>query len=91
MNALQLERTPLPGRVRIGLPIDKVLDRIPGDTVTAKAKKIGITRQAYYGWLNGRTRPDAKQSRRLAQLTGLSAVNIRGWIVLSAAPSGDDA
>ena len=88
MNTLRLTRTPIGGQVRIGLALEEVLKRVPGKTVKARAATIGVTRQTYYGWLAGRTRPDIRQARRLASLTGLEASKIRGWTVLSA--DGDD-
>lgn len=65
-------------RDRLKTPMAMVLDKVPGDSITAKAAKIGITRQAYYGWLRGEYRPNLKQAKRLANLTGLSAEDIRG-------------
>jgi DNA-binding XRE family transcriptional regulator len=38
---------------------------------------LGITRQAYYDWLNEKTRPNIQQAQKLAKLTGLSINQIR--------------
>lgn len=65
-------------RARLKTPMSMVLDKVPGETVTEKAEKIGITRQAYYGWLKGEYRPNGKQAKRLANLTGISVEDIRG-------------
>ena len=65
-------------RDRLKTPMSMVLEKVPGETVTEKAAKIGITRQAYYAWRSGEYRPNAKQAKRLANLTGLNAEDIRG-------------
>jgi transcriptional regulator with XRE-family HTH domain len=59
-------------------PMRSVLDKVPGSTVKERAGKLGISRQAYYGWINGTYRPNAKQAKRLEQLTGIAASDIRG-------------
>ena len=73
-----LIRRALQLRDRLKTPMTMVLAKVPGETVTEKAAKIGITRQAYYAWANGEYRPNAKQSKRLASLTGFPAEDIRG-------------
>ena len=64
-------------RDRLKTPMSMVLEKVPGETVTEKAAKIGITRQAYYAWFRGEYRPNSKQAKRLANLTGLNADDIR--------------
>jgi DNA-binding XRE family transcriptional regulator len=63
---------------RLKTPMLAVLQKVPGGSVTEKAKKIGITRQAYYCWARGEYRPNLKQSKKLAALTGYSVGEIRG-------------
>ena len=65
-------------RDRLVLPMSKVLEKVPGDTVVKKVESIGISRQAYYAWLDGRARPNATQALQLAKLTGFDPVVIRG-------------
>lgn len=66
-------------RERLRMPMSVVLEKLwPELPVTEKVQKLGITRQAYYGWLNGQFRPDKKMSRVLAKHTGFSAEEIRG-------------
>ena len=65
-------------RDRLKTPMSMVLDKVPGETVTEKAATIGITRQAYYAWYKGEYRPNKKQSKRLANLTGFNIEDIRG-------------
>lgn len=63
---------------RMTLPMAEVLAHIPGDTVIARAKHLGVTRQSYYGWLNGTSRPHAKMAKKISAITGYDANEIRG-------------
>jgi transcriptional regulator with XRE-family HTH domain len=65
-------------RDQIRMPLSKVLQLVPGHNVSEKCRKLGISRQTYYGWMNGRSRPNHKFANRLAKLTGLRAAEIRG-------------
>jgi len=66
-------------RERLKLPMSVVLENLfPEMTVIERAEKLGVTRQAYYGWLNGISRPNARISKKLAALTGYNAADIRG-------------
>lgn len=69
-------------RERLKLPMSVVLERLeqtlPELTVAERAEKLGVTRQAYYSWLNGVARPNTKVSKKLSALTGFSADDIRG-------------
>lgn len=69
-------------RERLKLPMSAVLEKLdkafPELTVEERAEKLGVTRQAYYGWLNGISRPNAKVSKKLAAITGMDAAAIRG-------------
>lgn len=73
-----LRRRGMQIRDRLKTPMAAVLEKVPGESVTEKAKKIGITRQAYYAWLKGEYRPNKQQSKRLAGMTGYSVEEIRG-------------
>jgi hypothetical protein len=63
------------------VPMATILDEVPGDSAIEKAKKIGVSRQTYYYWLNGVTRPNKKWAKKLANLTGYDAGAIRGYDV----------
>lgn len=63
---------------RNAIPMSEVIEKIPGATIMAKARSLGVTRQAFYYWLNGDTRPDEKQAKAIHKLTGLSVAQIRG-------------
>lgn len=59
------------------LPMASILERVPGETVTDKAHRVGISRQTYYYWLQGRSRPSLEVAERLAKLTGIPLRSIR--------------
>jgi hypothetical protein len=62
-------------------PMWIILDQVrPGDPVAAKAKAIGVSRQTYYYWMNGTTRPNKKMAKKLASLTEFSVEEIRGHV-----------
>jgi hypothetical protein len=63
---------------RIKLPMAKVLERVPGESVIDKAKVLGISRQTWYIWQSGATRPNLAKARQLERITGYSVAEIRG-------------
>jgi hypothetical protein len=65
-------------RVRIQLPMAEVLEKVPGASIAAKARAVGVTRTAYYGWLSGAARPQTGQAQILEKLTGFPAREIAG-------------
>jgi DNA invertase Pin-like site-specific DNA recombinase len=67
-------------------PMPEILNLVPGETVIAKAKACGVSRQTFYTWLNGSV-PHPKQAARLAKITGISIAEIRGSAPRSAAPA----
>lgn len=60
------------------LPMSQVIARVPGGSITAKARNIGVSRQTLHYWLDGAMRPDEKHAKTLARLTGLDVAAIRG-------------
>jgi hypothetical protein len=68
-------------RLLTAVSMELVLDKVrPGEPVAAKARAVGVSRQTFYYWINGTTRPNKKQARRLANLTGFSVEEIRGHV-----------
>ena len=66
-------------RERLKLPMSVVLAKLyPELTVNEKAEKLGVTRQAYYGWINGISRPNLKAAKKIAAMTGFDLADIRG-------------
>lgn len=58
------------------IPMSEVVAKIPGTTVPAKARALGITRQTIHYWLDGRMRPRPAMAKRLERITGISAAEI---------------
>ena len=54
-------------------PLREVLAKVPGQTVSEKARKVGVSRQTYYMWQRGQARPNATQAARLEEITGVKA------------------
>jgi transcriptional regulator with XRE-family HTH domain len=65
-------------RSRLMLPMAEVLSKVPGRTIKERARSIGVTRQAWYQWLDGTARPSAKRAKQLERITGYPADEIRG-------------
>ena len=59
-------------------PIEDILAKVPGDTLVARAKKIGVSREAYYLWVRGEQRPRGKAAKRISKLTGYPVKEIEG-------------
>lgn len=64
--------------VRIKLPIQRVLDHVPGKTVTEKCFVLGITRQCWYDWKRGKYRPTDGLAKTLSQMSGYPVEDIVG-------------
>jgi hypothetical protein len=65
-------------RERLRLPMSVVMDAVPGELISEKVRLLGISRPTYYGWIDGKFRPDAKMAKRLAKITGYDEGDIRG-------------
>jgi hypothetical protein len=63
------------------MPMADILDKVPGSSIAAKAKALGVTRQTCYYWKDGASRPNLVLARRLAKLTGVPVEVIRGHVV----------
>jgi transcriptional regulator with XRE-family HTH domain len=59
-------------------PLQAIIAMVPGDTLVEKAQKLGVSRQAVYRWFNGTARPNEKQAKKIAKLTGAEVDIIRG-------------
>lgn len=68
-------------RQRLKLPMSVVMDKLwPDISIVEKMQRLGVTRQAYYLWINGLARPNTKLSRVIARHTGFDAEDIRGKV-----------
>lgn len=59
------------------VPMSYVMSKVPGETIVEKAANVGVSRQTYYYWVQGRSRPSLPQAERLAELTGIPIGDIR--------------
>jgi hypothetical protein len=60
------------------LPMSVILEKVPGNTVAQQAASVGVSRQTFYYWLTGVTRPNDIQARKLKRITGYECDVIRG-------------
>lgn len=60
------------------MPMSMVLDKVPGETIGEKSKRIGISRNSWYAWYGGGVRPNRRQAKRLQRLTGIPAEKFQG-------------
>lgn len=58
------------------IPMSYVLSKVPGATIVERSDAVGVSRQTYYFWLQGRSRPSLPQAERLAELTGIPVEEI---------------
>lgn len=66
-------------REHLKLPMSVVLEKLwPTLSITEKVRRLGVTRQAYYGWLSGIYRPEGKLAHRIADVTGYDVEDVRG-------------
>lgn len=65
-------------RRQLTLPMSEILAKVPGETPGQKIKRVGVPRQTWYSWMNGKARPNRKSAERLARLTGYSRSDIMG-------------
>lgn len=64
-------------RDQLQLPMAYILEYIPGENVTQKCELLNISRQTWYSWLRGATRPTEAQAKRLEEITGFHISQIR--------------
>jgi len=62
----------------LALPMSKILERVPGVSITEKSKLLGVNRATWYVWQSGATRPNIEKAKQLARITGYSVAEIRG-------------
>jgi len=71
--ALKLARS-----LRPKVSMSEILVKVPGASVTDQAETVGVSRQTWYNWLDGKGRPHPGAAKRLAKITGVSEEVIRG-------------
>lgn len=82
LNALS-EGQPLPLQREIravvhkaSYPMRDILMQVPGDSLTDRAKKLGVSRQTMYVWMSEKFRPTRVQAKRIAKATGVPIEHI---------------
>ena len=68
---------------RLRLPMSDVLAKVPGKSVIERAAVIGVSRQTYYAWVRGASRPNTKLAKKIAALTKIPWQDIQGRTRLS--------
>lgn len=57
-------------------PMRDILAKVPGESLTDRAKKLGVSRQTMYVWASEKFRPTRVQAKRLAKATGVPIEHI---------------
>jgi DNA-binding XRE family transcriptional regulator len=60
-------------------PMADILAKVPGDTLAARARAIGVSRQTMYVWAQEKFRPSTEQATIIADLTGVPIDEIRDY------------
>jgi DNA-binding XRE family transcriptional regulator len=60
-------------------PMADILAKVPGDTLAARARAIGVSRQTMYVWAQEKFRPSTEQATIIAELTGVPIDEIRDY------------
>ena len=61
---------------KITYPMAEILAKVPGDSLTERAKKLGVSRQTMYVWASEKFRPTRVQAKRIAKVTGVPIEHI---------------
>jgi DNA-binding MarR family transcriptional regulator/DNA-binding XRE family transcriptional regulator len=61
---------------KIRFPMQDILAKVPGDTLSARARQIGVSRQTMYVWASERFRPTMPQAEVISRLTGVPVAHI---------------
>jgi DNA-binding XRE family transcriptional regulator len=64
---------------KLNHPMADILAKVPGDTLAARARAIGVSRQTMYVWAQEKFRPSTDQARIIADLTGVPIDEIRDY------------
>ena len=66
-------------RLLTATPMTVILASLwPERSNIAKADALGVSKQTFYYWLDGTTRPNMKAAKKIARLTDYSVAEIRG-------------
>jgi DNA-binding XRE family transcriptional regulator len=79
-----IQKAPLPALARdlravahkLRYPLADILAKVPGDTLSERARKIGVSRQTMYVWAQEKFRPGRDQAAIISKLTGVPVEQI---------------
>jgi DNA-binding XRE family transcriptional regulator len=85
--ATAVQKAPLPALAndlravehKLRHPMAAILAKVPGDTLAARARAIGVSRQTMYVWAQEKFRPSTEQATIIADLTGVPIDEIRDY------------
>jgi DNA-binding XRE family transcriptional regulator len=85
--ATAVQKAPLPALAndlravahKLRYPMAAILAKVPGDTLAARARAIGVSRQTMYVWAQEKFRPSTEQATIIAELTGVPIDEIRDY------------
>jgi DNA-binding XRE family transcriptional regulator len=85
--ATAVQKAPLPALAndlravehKLRYPMAAILAKVPGDTLAARARAIGVSRQTMYVWAQEKFRPSTEQATIIADLTGVPIDEIRDY------------
>jgi DNA-binding XRE family transcriptional regulator len=60
-------------------PMAEILAKVPGDTLTERARAIGVSRQTMYVWAAEQFRPSPPQAAIISELTGVPVYEITDY------------
>lgn len=60
-------------------PMREIFAKVPGESLAARARAVGVSRQTVYVWLDERFRPVGPQAKKLAKLTGVPVEHIKEY------------
>ena len=61
---------------RLRYPMADILAKIYGDTLSERARKVGVSRQTMYVWADERFRPTMPQAKVISELTNVPVAQI---------------
>jgi DNA-binding XRE family transcriptional regulator len=82
LNALSAELPPSLQRElamvlhKLTYPMKDILAKVPGLSLTERAKKLKVSRQTLYVWGSEKFRPTLKQAKRISKVTGIPVEHI---------------
>lgn len=61
---------------KLRFPMEEILAKVPGESLSDRARKVGVSRQTMYVWAAERFRPTTRQAKRISKLTGVPVAQI---------------